>query len=87
MIAGGVGGISFWTSVYPFDAVKSRIQVESSNDSILTVLTKIYKNHGFRGLYSGYSITVFRSFIGSGVLFVVYENIKESLTKIVNKTN
>ena len=39
MIAGGISGLVFWVSVFPFDVIKSCIQTDnSSNRKFITVL-------------------------------------------------
>ena len=86
IIAGGFGGICLWTSIFPFDVVKSRIQVESSTDKMNDVLIRIVKNEGIRGLYKGLTPTLLRTFPSTGALFVAYENTKSLLTSVVDKT-
>ena len=84
-IAGGFGGICLWTSIFPFDVVKSRIQIESSREKMLTVLLRIARKEGIRGLYNGLTPTLLRTFPATGALFVAVENTKELLTKGVDK--
>ena len=86
IIAGGFGGICLWTSIFPFDVVKSRIQVESSREKLLTVLLRIARNEGIAGLYKGLTPTLLRTFPATGALFVAFEYTKEFLTKAVDKT-
>lgn len=80
-IAGGIGGVCLWTSIFPFDVVKSRIQIESSREPMLKVMAKVVKQEGVRGLYKGLTPTVLRTFPSSGALFVAYENTKYYLTR------
>ncbi|CAG2118327.1 unnamed protein product [Medioppia subpectinata] len=86
ILAGGFGGICLWTSIFPFDVVKSRIQIESSRDKLVTVLMRIVRTEGVRGLYSGLTPTLLRTFPSTGALFVAYEYTKETLTAVVDKT-
>lgn len=44
MVAGGIGGLFFWTSIYPFDVAKSRIQVSGTKDSVTRTLILILRN-------------------------------------------
>ncbi|XP_054156588.1 mitochondrial ornithine transporter 1-like [Oppia nitens] len=85
-IAGGIGGMCLWTSIFPFDVVKSRIQIESSRQTMTAVLVKIVRTEGVRGLYKGLTPTLLRTFPSTGALFVAYENTKEFFTKVVDKT-
>lgn len=80
-IAGGIGGICLWTSIFPFDVVKSRIQIESSTESMTSVLKKVLRKEGVRGLYKGLTPTLLRTFPSTGALFVAYENTKYYLTR------
>lgn len=80
-IAGGIGGMCLWTSIFPFDVVKSRIQIESSTESMTSVLRKVVKTEGVRGLYKGLTPTLLRTFPSTGALFVAYENTKYYLTR------
>ena len=80
-IAGGIGGMCLWTSIFPFDVVKSRIQIESSTESMTSVLKKVVRTEGVRGLYKGLTPTLLRTFPSTGALFVAYENTKYYLTK------
>ena len=80
IISGGVGGVCLWTSIFPFDVVKSRIQVDSLKDSMTSVLIKVFREEGIRGLYKGLTPTVIRTFPSTGALFVAYEYSKEWMT-------
>ncbi|KAK5644111.1 hypothetical protein RI129_007956 [Pyrocoelia pectoralis] len=79
MIAGGVGGIVFWTITYPVDVVKSRIQVNSTNESLGLLLMQIARKEGVGGLYSGLSPTLIRTIPATATLFVTYEYTKKFL--------
>jgi len=46
MISGGVGGMSLWVVIFPFDVVKSRMQIHRTNLSMLPLLLKISRDEG-----------------------------------------
>lgn len=46
MASGAFGGILFWTSVFPADVVKSRIQVTGSKEPFGKLLIKIFRQEG-----------------------------------------
>lgn len=46
MASGAFGGILFWTSVFPADVVKSRIQVSGSKEPFGKLLIKIFRQEG-----------------------------------------
>lgn len=86
IISGGVGGLCLWTAIFPFDVAKSRIQVDSLKDSMTTVLIKVYRTEGTRGLYKGLTPTLIRTFPSTGALFVAYEYSKQYMTIGAQKT-
>lgn len=79
MIAGGVGGMIFWTVTYPVDVVKSRIQVNSTSESLGLLLMQIARKEGVGALYSGLSPTLIRTIPATATLFVTYEYTKKFL--------
>lgn len=46
MMAGAVGGISFWIVVFPADVVKSRLQVSNVKGNLIPLMCKIAKEEG-----------------------------------------
>ena len=80
ILSGGFGGVCLWTSIFPFDVVKSRIQVESSREGMLTDLLHVWKTQGTRGLYRGLGPTILRTFPSTGALFVAYEYSRSFMT-------
>jgi len=77
MVAGAVGGIIFWTVTYPVDVAKSRIQVNSSNEYLGSLIVNIARNEGFGALYSGLSPTLLRTIPATATLFATYEYSKK----------
>lgn len=89
IFSGGVSGVLFWTVFFPADVVKTRVQVElkgkrknSGADirpSFFNTMRQLYLEGGIRTLYSGWSLTVIRSFPSNAVLFLTYEAVRNSL--------
>ncbi|CAH8848430.1 unnamed protein product [Trichobilharzia szidati] len=85
VISGGIGGVSLWMAIFPFDVVKSRMQIghhattsningnQSKNQNFLSVLLDIKKNEGFFALYRGLGPTILRTFPATGALFLAVE--------------
>uniref|UniRef100_A0A0R3PE85 Mitochondrial ornithine transporter 1 n=1 Tax=Angiostrongylus costaricensis TaxID=334426 RepID=A0A0R3PE85_ANGCS len=71
-ISGAVGGMSLWTATFPFDSIKSRMQV-TGKGSFLRLLIHVAKTEGVRSLYKGLLPTLVRTSLASGSLFVTYE--------------
>lgn len=67
-----------WGLVYPFDAIKTRIQV-ATNASASTVIAQAYKAHGIRVFYSGVGVTLIRAFPVNAALFFSVESVKKHM--------
>ncbi|XP_046394205.1 mitochondrial ornithine transporter 1 [Ischnura elegans] len=79
MLAGGIGGVTFWLVIFPADVIKSRIQVEGSKEPLMKVFLDIYKKEGLPALYNGLKPTLVRTVPATAALFLVYENTKKVL--------
>lgn len=81
--SGGIAGACFWTSVFPTDVVKSRVQTASARagkpENIFKIIYTIFQKEGFRTLYKGLGPAVIRSFPANGALFLAYEGTERLL--------
>lgn len=84
MAAGAVGGLALWTFIFPADLVKSRIQVKGLDSSFTSTTLEIIKNEGALALYSGLRPTLIRTIPATAVLFLVYENTKKLLHRLLD---
>lgn len=82
MTAGSVGGLVLWTVIFPADVIKSRIQVNSLNASMLAVGTDIVRKEGPLALYNGLKPTLIRTIPATACLFVVYEYSKKFMAQL-----
>ncbi|KAJ1346948.1 hypothetical protein KIN20_001883 [Parelaphostrongylus tenuis] len=64
--------MSLWTATFPFDSIKSRMQV-TGEGSFLKLLIHVTRTEGLRSLYKGLVPTLVRTCLASGCLFVTYE--------------
>eukprot|EP00210_Caulerpa_lentillifera_P000162 g157.t1 len=75
--AGGIGGAAFWLLCYPFDIIKSKIQVDNVHQptygGIYDCAKKTFQWDGLQGFYRGFSPCMVRSVIANATCFVVYE--------------
>lgn len=84
LLAGGIAGCASWTCVYPFDVVKTNIQIYSSNidkseaPSILEMSRKLYRKHGWKIFFRGLEVALLRAFPVNACTFFVYETLNES---------
>lgn len=82
MAAGAVGGVALWTSIFPADVIKSRIQVQSLTLSMTQVGIDILRKEGPLAFYNGLQPTIVRTIPATAVLFVVYEYTKKFMTEL-----
>ena len=76
MIAGGVGGTSYWMFNYPFDYVKTLMQSDKLGDfkykTMMQCFSEQYKTGGTGVFFKGYVICMMRSFPVNAAAIVVY---------------
>ena len=50
IICGGIGGVSLWVAIFPFDVIKSRVQIQSAdspkNPPFVQMLVNIARQEG-----------------------------------------
>lgn len=73
LISGGVGGMCLWLAIFPFDLIKSRIQIDNSKLSLTQMLAKIVKEEGIRTLYRGLTPTLIRTFPATAALLLTID--------------
>lgn len=83
MLAGGVGGASFWAFVYPMDVIKTRLQTQNvfnpQYSGILDCTRKLLAEGGWRSLFRGFGPCMLRSFPANSAAFTAYELVKAQL--------
>jgi hypothetical protein len=77
-LAGGLTGGATWVIVYPLDIIKTRIQsapldTPLEERRVVAVCRDIVQKHGWRHLFRGLNITLFRAFPVNAIIFPVYE--------------
>ncbi|EGG12701.1 uncharacterized protein MELLADRAFT_70457 [Melampsora larici-populina 98AG31] len=87
-VCGSTCGVASWFLIYPLDLVKSRIQRDAlanthARQSASTIFKSLVKQDGFTKLYSGLSISAFRSFCQHGIMWTILESVR---SKIENYT-
>jgi hypothetical protein len=77
MLAGALGGVAYWTSFFPADVIKSRMQTEAADGGqrlgFAQTFRSIYSAQGVRGLYSGLGVTLVRAMPANACIFYCYE--------------
>lgn len=76
MISGLGGGVAATFLTQPFDMIKTRLQLRPDlYKNSLSALTKIIREEGIKGLFSGILPRVLRKSISSAISWSVYEEI------------
>lgn len=75
-IAGGNGGVALWLTIFPFDLIKSRIQIEDSKLGFVKMFAKIVKEEGPANLYRGLMPTLVRTWPATAALLFTYDKVK-----------
>lgn len=82
LLAGGVAGTVSWASIYPIDVIKSRLQMQPSQESLLVrppyrsikdCVVRSYRSEGSGVFFRGLWPTLLRGFPVNAVTFYVYE--------------
>ena len=79
MIAGGMAGVAFWSTIFPFDAIKSRVQIEGATKSGGEIVRSMWRAKGVRGFYSGLLPCVLRAFPSTAAMFLSFEYSREAM--------
>jgi hypothetical protein len=76
IIAGGVGGTSYWVFNYPFDYVKTLMQSDKFGEfrykNMWQCFSEQFKQGGYRTFFKGYGICLMRSFPVNSAAITVY---------------
>ena len=46
VVCGGVGGVSLWIAIFPFDVIKSRVQISNSTEPMMKMMLRIIRTEG-----------------------------------------
>ena len=79
MLSGRMGGIAYWTSTFPADTIKSRMQTTSAGVSMVSSLVTTVRKAGVASLYGGLKATLVRASLSNVAIFLVYEKLNAYL--------
>ncbi len=82
IMAAAVAGCTSWAALYPFDVVKSRLQLDKQGlkyTGTLDCFVKTYKEGGMRALYSGLGYTLLRAAPVAATILPIYEYAKRAI--------
>jgi solute carrier family 25 carnitine/acylcarnitine transporter 20/29 len=76
ILAGGIGGTSYWMFNYPFDYVKTLMQSDKFGEfkykNMISCFKDQYATGGWRAFFKGYVICMMRSFPVNAAAITVY---------------
>jgi solute carrier family 25 carnitine/acylcarnitine transporter 20/29 len=78
--AGGTAGIVSWVFSYPFDPVKTLIQTNTQfKITQMQAFRYLFTKYGVRGLFTGLTPVLIRTFFVNGVVFCVNDKFRKIL--------
>jgi solute carrier family 25 carnitine/acylcarnitine transporter 20/29 len=81
MMAGGVGGVAFWSACYPLDFLKTRVQSAKGGGSPLQIAAAVVKEGGVRAMYKGLSACLLRAVPANASAWYAMETTKRLLNE------
>ncbi|KFM76879.1 hypothetical protein X975_24721, partial [Stegodyphus mimosarum] len=78
LFVGGLAGVISWIVIYPFDVIKSRLQVDGMTEGkrkysgFLECVKKSYKSEGLKVFTKGLNSTIIRAFPTNAATFAVF---------------
>jgi hypothetical protein len=74
-LSGVVGGLCYWSAIFPVDTIKTRIQADPAyrGMGIAHAARTMIQRQGVGALYSGFLVTLMRAFPSNACIFGAYE--------------
>lgn len=76
-LSGAFAGVCFWFSVFPIDAIKTKVQIDSISNpqykSMMDCVSQTYKKQGFNGFWRGLTPCLLRAIPVNSGTFIVYK--------------
>ena len=88
LLAGGMGGVANWVTVFPLDVIKSRLQTaeigryHAGTKGMIQCAKELISEQGVKALYKGLSPALVRSFPANACCFVAFEMTMNILNRI-----
>ena len=73
LTAGGAAGIAMWTTIFPIDTVKSRLQSSEGRPTIGGTISSIHKAGGFKAFFPGIGPALARAVPANAATFLGWE--------------
>lgn len=75
IFAGGMSGLLSTLCIYPFDVVRTRIQLKSDYRGTLDALSRILTDEGLRGLYRGIVLRLMKKVVTGAITWTSFEEL------------
>ncbi|KAK9414676.1 putative Mitochondrial basic amino acids transporter [Seiridium unicorne] len=95
LLCGGLAGVATWASIFPLDVIKTRVQVQTLNPEVRSLMSdqitperrlgaveiakEAYKEGGIRVFFRGLTICSLRAFAVNAIQWAVYEGVMHEL--------
>ncbi|KAK6074985.1 mitochondrial carrier protein [Seiridium cupressi] len=95
LLCGGLAGVATWASIFPLDVIKTRVQVQTLNPEVKSLMSdqitperrlgaveiakEAYKEGGIRVFFRGLTICSLRAFAVNAIQWAVYEGVMHEL--------
>jgi solute carrier family 25 carnitine/acylcarnitine transporter 20/29 len=85
VVAASLTSVVGWASCFPLDVIKNRLQADAINQSskqyrgFSHCCAVTYRSGGVRAFWTGFSLTILRSCVSSGISLPVYDTMKPRL--------
>merc|ERR1711935_494226 len=90
-IIGGTSSATAGTICYPFNLIKTKMQAmrpkdyhelgspkDASPPRMTQIVTEVWRQHGFRGLYAGIQANLLKGVLASSISWGIWENLKSA---------
>lgn len=82
MAAGGAAGVAMWTTIFPVDTVKSRLQSSDKAQGIGACIKELYGKGGFKAFFPGVGPAMARAVPANAATFVGVELAHIAMNKV-----
>jgi hypothetical protein len=81
MGSAALSGMLCWTLIFPLDVLRNRLYAANTTtgENAWTMSARIYREHGFKGFFRGYAISVVRAGPVAAMILPVYDHVLDML--------
>jgi hypothetical protein len=79
MGSAALSGMVCWTLIFPLDVLRNRLYAATTAENAWTMSQHIYREHGVKGFFRGYAISVVRAGPVAAMILPVYDHVLDML--------